>query len=80
MAAEEDFADDDLNDESEVQLGFAESGTNNLFLDKNWTNWDGGKIGGKPVWLNYESIPSVQDLQCSICSEPMLLLAQVELL
>lgn len=77
MAAEEDFADDDLNDESEIQLGFVEEGRNKLFHEKDWTTWDGGKVGGKPVWLDYEHIPSTQDMQCKICQETLLLLVQV---
>lgn len=44
------------DDESEtgnnysIQLGFAEKECcNNLFLERNWQNWDGGRIGGLPV-------------------------------
>ena len=29
--------------------GFVRNGVNNLFLDKDWSNWDGGKVGGFPV-------------------------------
>ena len=80
MAAEEDFADDDLNDESEIQLGFVEEGRNELFHEKDWATWDGGKVGGKPVWLDYEHIPSTQDMQCKVCQETLLLLVQVNVL
>ena len=77
-AADEDFMDDDENnDVGEVQLGFVEHSKNELFANSDWSTWDGGKIGGKPVWLNYEHIPSYHDLQCRICSEPMVLLVQV---
>lgn len=46
--------DVDSDEESEqstadIQLGFAEALERNLFLDKDWTQWDGGKIGGLPV-------------------------------
>lgn len=44
--------DDSLeNTENEVQLGFLDSQINELFNDPNWENWDGGKVGGKPVRL-----------------------------
>lgn len=46
--------DVDSDEESEqstadIQLGFAEALERNLFLNKDWTQWDGGKIGGLPV-------------------------------
>jgi len=31
-----------------------------------WSNWDGGKIGGKPSWLNPRDIPSI--VRCRGCS------------
>jgi hypothetical protein len=44
--------DDDMDsiEETDVQLGFVDSNTtNDLFKDRDWRNWDGGKIGGRPV-------------------------------
>lgn len=35
--------------DSEVQLGFVEKSNNPMFMDPDWRNWDGGKIGGRPV-------------------------------
>lgn len=53
---EEDDQEDDEDDEDEVegpnpyiQLGYIDQKVNNLFLNKNWKEWDGGCIGGKPV-------------------------------
>jgi pre-rRNA-processing protein TSR4 len=33
----------------------------------NWSNWDGGKVGGKPSWLNPQRIPSREELHCPTC-------------
>lgn len=50
-----DDSDDDGDEGGvEVQLGFAEpmepkAARRLLFRDPNWLDWDGGKIGGKPV-------------------------------
>jgi len=32
-----------------------------------WSNWDGGKIGGKPIWLNPRDVPQ-HVLRCRGCS------------
>jgi hypothetical protein len=45
---------DDSDDESEsqegsIQLGFLYKEQNLLFSVSDWRNWDGGKVGGKPV-------------------------------
>ena len=32
-----------------------------------WKEWDGGKIGGKPCWINPRDIPT-QVLRCQICA------------
>jgi len=55
--------DDDSDSEDmncDMQLGFVEENTNNLFDEPDWTKWDGGKVGGKPVsqaWIkNYWNV------------------------
>lgn len=47
-----DSSDDDSFGESTVQLGVIAKESNALFLDSDWRNWDGGKIGGRPVWFS----------------------------
>eukprot|EP01033_Poteriospumella_lacustris_P018085 gene18085-12974_t len=74
--------DVDSDEESEqstadIQLGFAEAMERNLFLNTDWTQWDGGKIGGLPIWLDYHALPSVEDLQCPTCNEAMNFLLEV---
>lgn len=50
---EEDYDDGDSEDEGgDVQLGFIDKTMQNeLFGDRDWRNWDGGKVGGAPVSL-----------------------------
>ncbi len=52
----EDDEDEEDAEEEEIgiQLGFIdkENPHNSLFLDKDWENWDGGKVGGLPVSLS----------------------------
>jgi hypothetical protein len=49
--------DDSSSDEGDgpeeganVQLGFVDTVPNPLFERTNWSEWDGGKIGGWPVY------------------------------
>lgn len=56
QAEDSDSDSDDSDDKGgfDVQLGFAEpmepeDAMRLLFRDPNWHDWDGGKIGGKPV-------------------------------
>ncbi|KAF5302831.1 hypothetical protein FQA39_LY02011 [Lamprigera yunnana] len=35
------------------------------------------KIGGKPAWLDYDRLPAPEDLQCGVCSQPMIFLCQI---
>lgn len=77
--------EDDIGDEgdlseseaTEYQLGFPEEGQNLLHTDPDWVNWDGGKIGGKPIWLDPENLPNPDLLQCKDCEEPMKFLLQI---
>jgi hypothetical protein len=46
----DDDEDDDSKNEAMVQLGFVEPPEQPLlFYNTDWSNWDGGKVGGWPV-------------------------------
>lgn len=60
--------DEDWSDDEEqpiaIQLGFVEALDDAprppvLFEDADWRNWDGGKVGGKPVRVIALSVSSV---------------------
>ena len=62
-ATEYDFKT--MSTSTAVQLGFSEpyppdtTNTNtNVFTNPNWNEWDGGKAGGKPIWLNPRDLPT----------------------
>ncbi len=87
---EEDSDDEDDDDDSsagahggeEIQLGFAEPipeelRTRLLFQDPDWHEWDGGKVGGKPVWLNTKVLPPRALLDCASCQEPLSFILQI---
>jgi len=81
--------DDDSDDESSggkdddgVQLGFVESIPAELqgkllFQDPDWHEWDGGKVGGKPIWLNPRDLPSRALLDCASCQDPLSFILQI---
>jgi hypothetical protein len=61
LAAAEDevIESDDEDDEehSRIQLGFLyDTEQNLLFAEPDWRNWDGGKVGGKPVSITFASL------------------------
>jgi pre-rRNA-processing protein TSR4 len=80
--ADEDF-DNDINGSEEgeidtgVQLGFITDGENAMFSDQNWGHWDGGRVGGKPIWLNPLKIPAPTNVACKCCRSPMIFLLQI---
>lgn len=63
-----------MNESVCVQLGFSEPLVDDSDRDliahysPLWNDWDGGKIGGKPCWINPRDIPS-KVLRCSICAQ-----------
>ena len=63
--------------EEDIQLGFLEAGPNEALATTNWKSWDGGKVGGKPIWLDPVHIPSADEMQCKNCDQPMSFLLQV---
>eukprot|EP01031_Cornospumella_fuschlensis_P025692 gene25692-31027_t len=76
---EEDWSDDE-SVEAAIQLGFLEPVNDAnfiLFKDPDWRNWDGGKVGGWPIWLDPVNLPSPSTLLCSQCCEPLCFLMQI---
>ena len=78
--------EDDANQNHQVQLGFLEELSPEdeddclyplLHLDKNWKHWEGGKVGGRPIWLNPIDLPNKEMLQCAACGQQMNMLMQI---
>lgn len=76
---EDDYDEDDdfEGDKPDVQLGFIEIGKNKLFSEADWRKWDGGRVGGRPMWLNPSKIPLSSSTTCKNCNEPMKFLLQI---
>lgn len=77
--------EDDWSEEEElktsIQLGFLEPIPTDipdlLFQDPDWRNWDGGKVGGKPIWLDPVDLPNPSQLLCPHCGDPLTFLMEV---
>ena len=79
MEANTSDSDDDLSsvEETDYQIGFIDDSLNALHHEEDWRKWDGGKVGGLPVWLNPVDLPPPNTLACSTCEEPMKFLLQI---
>ena len=77
----DEYADEDSGEEDfQVELGYLdeiESSGSLLHLNPNWKKWDGGKVGGRPVWLNPRDLPEISELCCKFCGKTMPFLLQV---
>ena len=72
----EDESESCLSEEAAVQLGFLEAYRGHLDSDR-WGDWDGGKVGGRPAWLDWSGLPSPARLRCGGCGDPLVFLLQV---
>ena len=81
MDGDESSVDDDNSVSScSIQLGFVDTQrSNHLFRHPNWLDWDGGIVGGRPVWLNPNPkfLLRPGDLACLYCCDPMMFLLQI---
>ena len=62
-----------------VELGFVEPfepGDTPLSATP-FEDWDGGQVGGKPVWLKRSLLPDTESLKCGKCERTMPLLMQL---
>ena len=79
--AEEDDEDDDgpttRAEGHGVHLGFSvpyvddddgDEGEEDAHDSADWSLWDGGRVGGRPSWLNPRDLPSTSSLTCERCS------------
>lgn len=57
-----------------VDLGFAEKCENNIYL---CSLFFPSKLGGRPAWLRWESLPSSDILRCGNCEQQLILLCQI---
>ncbi|EKU21803.1 programmed cell death protein 2 [Nannochloropsis gaditana CCMP526] len=85
QAGEDGRSSDDSSDDDGdrgMQLGFVERLPEEmqnrlLFQDPDWRDWDGGKVGGKPIWLNPRDLPPQKLLLCPSCQDPLSFVLQI---
>ncbi|KAF1321187.1 Programmed cell death protein 2, partial [Globisporangium splendens] len=79
----DDDLDDEYDDAQDVELGFvakvqdADALPLLLHAQPDWSQWDGGKVGGKPVWLNPRTVPTAEQLACAECGLALSFLLQI---
>jgi len=61
-------------DHRSVDLGFAEKCEQKVYLSSLFYP---SKLGGRPAWLRWDSLPKPEKLQCGNCGEQMVLLCQI---
>eukprot|EP00941_MAST-03F_sp_MAST-3F-sp1_P005681 g5681.t1 len=68
--------EEDVDGSVKIELGVPEKfGTDRQL--SSWRLWHGGKMGGRPVWLKAKNLPSLEQVHCTHCKEPMLFLSQL---
>lgn len=78
-----DSEDEEVYEGEEIELGFvvpqedAEAQPLLLHESADWADWDGGKVGGKPSWLDRAGLPPAEALACAACTKPMSFLLQI---
>jgi len=60
--------------ESSVDLGFAEKCEKSVYLSSLFYP---SKLGGRPAWLQWESLPNQEQLKCGNCDRQMIFLCQI---
>ncbi|KAE9012757.1 hypothetical protein PR003_g13969 [Phytophthora rubi] len=82
--SEDDLLDYEEEAAPEVELGFVcdepvSLDAQPLHCEPDWTQWDGGQVGGRPSWLcpSATGIPSTEQLSCVQCSSPLSFLLQI---
>ena len=66
--------DEEIEIESEegVELGYIEP-----FDSSSWNVWTGGKVGGKPFYINPKNLPLMSSMQCKSCLKTLTFLLQL---
>lgn len=80
MEKRNDAIDDDEEDDDEVEqqgdepvmLGFVEKPTGPIF-GRGFPS----KAGGKPLWYPNRAVPSIEELTCPSCNDPLRFVLQV---
>jgi pre-rRNA-processing protein TSR4 len=75
-----DTSDEEEDWEEDIQLGFVEEASAavpSLHDLTDWSKWDGGRVGGKPSWLDPTRVPKADSLQCQNCNSPMPFMLQI---